>query len=292
MTPSNQLALLIDADYFAFSAAASANKTVIWDDEVVTQWADLAEAKQIFCSQVEMITSRNKRFSLAKPIMCFTDDVNWRTSVLPTYKGDRKGLRGGKPLCYPALKAWVMENFESFERPGLEGDDCMGILSTRPGLVGCTSAVIVSPDKDFKTVPGEFLWTTTGETLHLSVADADYWHMLQTLQGDTTDGYAGCPGIGMDTAKAFLAEPYVAVHVPKVLKSGPRKGETVYEWKQRPLEPHETLWDAIVSLYVKGGQTEEDALVQARVARILRSSDYDFKAKAPILWSPPARKEA
>lgn len=283
---SNQLALLIDADFFAFSAAASVNKSVIWDDELVTQWADLSEAKQIFASQIEQITSRNKRYSMGKPIMCFTDDVNWRTSVLPTYKGDRKGLRGGKPLCYKELKAWVMETYTSFERPTLEGDDCMGILSTRPSLVGCTSAIIVSPDKDFKTIPGEFLYVTTGETLHITQEDADHWHMLQTLMGDTTDGYKGCPGMGKDSAMAFLAEPYMVIHVPKVLKSGPRKGETVYEWKQRPLEPGETLWDAIVALFEKAGETEADALVQARVARILRASDFDFKTKEPILWTP------
>lgn len=286
MSQSNQLALLIDADYYAFSAAAAVNKSVEWEDGIITQWADLEEAKQIFASQIEAIVSRNKRYSLAKPIMCFTDVVNWRTAVLETYKGNRKG---GKPLCYPQLKAWVMETYESFERPGLEGDDCMGILSTKPSLVGCTSAIIVSPDKDFKTIPGEFLYVTTGETLHITKEAADHWHMLQTLAGDTTDGYAGCPGIGMDTARAFLESPYMAITETKVLKSGPNKGQERTNWTTRFPTEGETLWDCIVSLFVKAGLDEEAALVQARVSRILRASDFDFKAKQPILWAP--RKE-
>ena len=31
-----------------------------------------------------------------------------------------------------------------------------------------------------------------------------------------------------------------------------------------------------------------DALVQARVARILRNTDFNFKTKEPTLWTPPS----
>ena len=34
--------------------------------------------------------------------------------------------------------------------------------------------------------------------------------------------------------------------------------------------------------------TEEDALVNARLARILTVDDYDFTKNRPILWSPSA----
>ena len=33
--------------------------------------------------------------------------------------------------------------------------------------------------------------------------------------------------------------------------------------------------------------TEEDALVNARLARILTVDDYDFENKKPKLWTPP-----
>ena len=32
--------------------------------------------------------------------------------------------------------------------------------------------------------------------------------------------------------------------------------------------------------------TEEDALVNARLARILTTEDYDYGKKEPILWTP------
>lgn len=286
-----KLGLLLDADFLAFQAAARVTRVVEWEDGILTTWADLEEAKEAFCSSVEALTSRNKRWSTAKVIMCFTDDHNWRKDVLPSYKAARSGVGKGKPLAYWLLVEWIMENYECFLRPGLEGDDCMGILSTKPSLIGCTHTIIVSPDKDFKTVPGEFFWMTTGETLVLTQEDADYWHMYQTLMGDSTDGYAGCPGMGPGSAAEFLADPYVAIQATKVLKSGPRKGQEETYWTKRPLEPGEDLWDGIVSLFQKAGLTEEDALVQARVARILRASDFDFKEKRPILWTRPAKED-
>jgi DNA polymerase-1 len=42
----------------------------------------------------------------------------------------------------------------------------------------------------------------------------------------------------------------------------------------------------VVSLYAKAGLTEADALRQARLARILRWTDWDNKKKEPILWTP------
>ena len=42
------------------------------------------------------------------------------------------------------------------------------------------------------------------------------------------------------------------------------------------------------SLFKEKGLTEEDALVNARLARILTADDYDFNKKQPKLWSPAA----
>lgn len=282
-----KLGLAIDADYLAYQAAAAASRSVAWEDGYITQYGDLNEAKEIFKNSVAALRERRKAWMAALPIMCFTDDVNWRKSVLESYKA----TRSGKPVVYKFLKEWIMQEYFCFERPGLEGDDIMGILSTKPAIVDCDHVIICSPDKDFNTIPGEFFWMDVKGKDHelktVSVEDADYWHMLQTLAGDATDGYTGCPGIGMDTAAAFLQEPYMAIQVPRELKSGPRKGETVLEWKKRELAEGETLWDAIVSLFVKAGLDEAYALQQARVARILRAEDYDFKNKVPILWEPP-----
>ena len=40
----------------------------------------------------------------------------------------------------------------------------------------------------------------------ISEEDADYFHMMQTLTGDTTDGYPGCPSVGKVTAEKILKD--------------------------------------------------------------------------------------
>ncbi|WP_211876477.1 hypothetical protein [Plastoroseomonas hellenica] len=130
---------------------------------------------------------------------------------------------------------------------------------------------MVSIDKDMKTVPGLYVNADKRDlgALDSSVAQADYWHMYQTLIGDTTDGYTGCPGIGPKKAVAIL-EPFT-------------------DREERPgLVDRAGAWKRIVEVYEKAKLSEAEALVQARVARILRASDYDFKAKAVKLWTPPS----
>lgn len=297
MAKSDQeVILLVDADYFCHHAAAACSSVVEWEDGILEQYADLNEGKRIFEKSLESIRSVRKAFENAHMVMCFTDDVNWRKGIWPDYKRGRKS----KPLAHWSMVEWVKKDFVSFQRPTLEGDDCLGILSTAPQLLkrqlpevkdwNNVRVVIVSCDKDFNTIPGEFLWWDTNAGRHelkvISEAQADHWHMLQTLMGDVTDGYPGCPGIGKDTALEFLKEPYVAFQEGRILKSGPRKGQEVFQWKTRSLTEGETLWDAIVSLYEKAGLTEDDAIVQAQVARICRAEDFDLRNKEVIPWTP------
>jgi DNA polymerase-1 len=140
--------------------------------------------------------------------------------------------------------------------PGLEADDVMGILATRPGV----NCVIVSQDKDMKTLPAT-VWD--GELTTYSEDEADYHHMLQTLTGDTADGYKGCPGLGQVKASKLLNAEYVG-------------GERTVA----------AMWKRVVMAYDRAKLTGADALQQARLARILRYSDWDRQKKEPILWSP------
>lgn len=286
--PIRDLVILHDADWLVHNASSAVTRVVEWEDGILESYADLEEAKQIFLGWLERIHGARKAWADAVPIMTFTDTANWRKSVLPTYKSNRAGT--AKPLAYWKLKEWVMENYECFQRPTLEGDDCMGILSTAPRLVNAKKAIIASPDKDFNTVPGEFFWIDAHCGKHefkvVSEKEADDWHMLQTLMGDTTDGYTGCPGMGKTGAEEFLKEPYMVYQEERILKSGPRKGEVELQWKKRPLAEGETLWQAIVALFNKAGYDEDYALQQARVARICRAEDFNLKTKEVILWTP------
>jgi len=46
------------------------------------------------------------------------------------------------------------------------------------------------------------------------------------------------------------------------------------------------MWKAVVALYDKKGQTEEEAILNCRMARILRVEDYDTENHRVKLWGP------
>ena len=45
-------------------------------------------------------------------------------------------------------------------------------------------------------------------------------------------------------------------------------------------------WKAVVETFEEKELTEKDALVNARLARILTTDDYDHEKREPILWEP------
>ncbi|MCO5735933.1 hypothetical protein [Stenotrophomonas maltophilia] len=256
MTPTT---LLMDADIFAF-AAASANEGVYYfngveNDPVVD--ANLDRALLTVKRRVDEVANQLKG---TRVIVCLTDEENFRYSVYPDYKGNRKNVR--KPSTLRQVKDFLAANYETYKRPGLEADDCMGILSTHPTLIKGRK-IIVSDDKDLGTIPGELhspLKMKVGQVKTVTKWEADRYFMEQTLTGDSTDGYPGCKGIG---AKS----PFV---------TGLKDCKDAKE-----------MWALVKAGFESKGLTEADALVQARCARILRADDWDFKARSVRLWNPP-----
>jgi DNA polymerase-1 len=164
------------------------------------------------------------------------------------------------------MKEWLMDKYgdKVFLRPGLEGDDVLGILATSKTLVK-GPRVAVTLDKDMKSIPCDNYNSKTGSLTTISEREADAFHLRQTLTGDTTDGYPGCPGIGPVKADKFLEHFLDDNSHMTILQA----------WK-----------DIIVPAYVKAGLNESVALTQARVARICRNTDYNYKKKEVILWQP------
>ncbi|WP_319413847.1 hypothetical protein [uncultured Cohaesibacter sp.] len=198
-------------------------------------------------------------------LFVFSDPkVNWRKLFEPTYKEDRKATR--KPLAYWSVREEIEKKFPNTVAPTLEADDLMGILMTTPSDY---ERVLWSLDKDLKQIPG--LHISDDEVVRISKADGDYFHMYQTVAGDITDGYSGCPGVGGTLAERFLKEGTAFEPYKHVLKSGKRKGEEELRWKERPAE---NMWDTVKTLYEKNGSDEDHAIHQARLARILRAEDY------------------
>ena len=125
----------------------------------------------------------------------------------------------------------------------------MGIYATQhPGNI------IVSPDKDMRQIPGKLYNLET--TQDITAEEGAQWHYIQTLAGDQTDGYSGVPGIGVKRAETlFNKEGY--------------------------------NWSTVVTAFEDKGLTEDDALLNARLARILTIDNYDTKDKNPSFGHLP-----
>ena len=166
-------------------------------------------------------------------------------------QADYKGHRNRKkPCAYKRVINKLKTEFEVITMPTLEADDAMGIYATQyPGNI------IVSPDKDMRQIPG-MLYNFEESTL-INPEEGAKWHLIQSAAGDNTDGYAGIPGIGIKRATQMFEE----------------KG---WSWK--------TLLDA----FKEKGLSEEVALTNARLAKILTNEDYDHEKREPVLWNPQA----
>lgn len=159
-----------------------------------------------------------------------------------------KGGRGRKPVTYKPLLEYVIANHKTVMRPTVEADDVMGILATAPKA----NTIIVSSDKDMQTIPGKLY--RNGELKEISAAEADHFWLMQALSGDATDGYKGCPGYGPVKAAAAL-------------KTNPS-------------------FETVTQAYIAAGLTRDDAILNARLARILRYENWDKHKQEVVLWTP------
>lgn len=262
----------------AYRAAAANQTTHDWGDGVVAIETNIEEAKTQLRQQIDLWMSETDADDF---LICLSDDFhNFRKDIDPTYKGNRSTTE--RPELLYKLKDWLAERFPHDRRRTLEADDVMGILATEPHT---GTRIIVSQDKDMRTIPG-YLYRPFDERPQvelISEAEADHYHLYQTLTGDAVDHYPGCPGVGKMKAEAALRSLTGVMPVHREITRGPRKGTIVTEYEPADMD---NPWDVVVSLYLKAGLTAQDALVQARLARILRASDFD--GHRPILWNPEA----
>lgn len=253
---------IFDTDTLIYAAASNSETSIQWTPELFTLHSDLDRAYDLLRRDIDRIM---KEMKADVEIHCFTNyeyEKRWRFKIMPDYKDTREGR---KPVVYFPLRERLSEEYTTFEISGLEGDDVVGVLLTRDDFYPKAAKIAVSLDKDMNTIPGFHLnyndarKTGWWEPRLISEEEADRYHMLQTLTGDRVDGYSGCPGIGPVRGNRILDE-----------------GEGPADW-----------WRLVVETYEDKGLTEEDALMNARVSRILRSEDWDREKKEVRLWTPP-----
>ncbi len=252
--------LLIDGDIVAYQAAASVERVSDFGDSVAVT-ADKGEGMS---ATDDILNGFMEKLNASDAIVCLSDPSHryFRHDFFPEYKASR----GKKPILLAYIKEHLADVWKAKIKPGLEADDVLGILLTNPKMCPGREKVCVTIDKDLRTIPGlHWNWDKEKKPVAVSELEADFKHMHQTLTGDMTDGYKGLPGCGPKGADKVLLGPDGDYPV----------GRRLY-------------WERVVAAYTSKGLTAEDALTQARVARICRHSDYDYTNQKAIPWNPPA----
>ena len=249
------MTLLIDADWLLYAACSACEYDIRWDEWIHTLHLEQSDAKSYMTHQVGKWQDATGHKDV---VMCLSSYPTFRHQLSAEYKANRAGRR--KPLGLRDMRAWLAAQYETMCHVNLEADDVMGILMTNGSYA---DPIMVTADKDMRTVPGALLRMDKMEVNTLDDANRNW--MTQALVGDTSDNYPGLKGFGPVKAEKLLVG-----------------------CKTLP-----AMWDAVVGAYRKGGATFADALLNARMARILRYGDYDFVAGTVELWDPdrdPAMK--
>jgi DNA polymerase-1 len=236
-------------------------KLLIDADYIVYKSCAAAETEVDFGNDVILVTSNfsdaynatqreltkiKNKFGSFSDLILFFSDS---TNFRKKILPEYKGHRNRKKPCgYKRVIEDLKKEYRVIIKPTLEADDSMGVYATK-----YTGNMIVSPDKDMKQIPGKLY--NFDEVFTVSKEEGAKWHLIQSCAGDQTDGYSGVPGIGVKRAESLFNE-------------------------------HGYSWKTAVKAFTDKGLTEEDALVNARLARILTADDYDFDKFQPKLWSP------
>ena len=241
--------MLVDGDLLSYKITSGLEEAINWGNDNWTLWSDFNLAKQLWTQSIAFYMGLTKS---KNPVICFSDEKNFRKQLDSSYKSFRRKIR--KPICYKPLKDWIKKTHVCVWYKNLEGDDAIGLLATGKYKNNC---VIVSGDKDMRTIPS---WQMCIIDDQLEIVDenlADYNFCTQTLKGDSSDGYKGLVGCGSIKASRVLLDK-----------------KTIRD-----------QWEAVLREYTRAKYSIDDAYHQARLARILREGEYDYKLNKPILWS-------
>jgi DNA polymerase-1 len=232
---------LIDSDSLIYKHASINQEVTEWDEETTTTTTDLKRAIRGLKRNIDDIIEATD----ADGYLCvLSPKRTFRYDVLPSYKGNRKAPKHRLELLKP-LRAYLSKKMVTHTPTYTEADDyCVWKMYEEPN-----EWVVCHIDKDLNQATGAHYNYGKLNSYRVTQEEADYVFYMQTLTGDTSDGYKGCPGIG------------------------PKKAEKILQTLD--LANEKEVWEAIVETYEEKGLTEDDALVQARVARMLRPSEYN-----------------
>lgn len=254
MIKKNERTLLVDGDVLLYKFGHRSQNKIVWANDLYSEWlTPLAQTLKEVDTYIKYIQEKTE---CSRVLICLSGSSSkqFRYKLLSTYKHNRKDKV--IPEYLEDIRGHLKKNYFYQQKDILEADDCLGILSTKyPKKV-----VIATIDKDLRQVPGFYFNFNVRKLELISKEEGDRFFYEQCLSGDPIDGYSGVPRIGKVKAKRIIEE---------VFHLGEKK-----------------IWERIVEEYKKKNLAEEYALTQARMARILRCSDWNASKQEPILWKP------
>ena len=244
------MTLLIDADWLIYNSCCACEQDTRWNEWEHTLYSNRLEILNMIENRLDVY--RSIADSKHDIVMCFTSYPTFRHEIFPEYKINRIGKR--KPLALKSVIKEVKERYETVAYENLEGDDVLGLLATNGRY---KDPIIVSVDKDMRTLPCKLIADDSIEHITNKKADRHWFEM--SLAGDSGDGIAGLKGMGMVTASKTLA------NTP---------------------DTRDALWSKVQETYTKKGYSIADAILNARLTRILREGDYNYSTGEVKLWQP------
>ena len=244
------MTLLIDADWLIYNSCCACEEDTRWTEHEHTLHSDERDIMNLIDNRIDVYkTIAGEKHDI---VMCFTSYPTFRHEIFPEYKIHRIGKR--KPLALRSVINNCKKIYDCVSYPNLEGDDVLGLLATNGQY---KNPIIVSVDKDMRTIPCKLI--AAEEVEHITEKKANRHWFEMSIAGDSTDGIVGVKGTGMVTANKLLAD------TPDTI---------------------DALWSKVAETYTKKGYTLADAILNARLTRILREGDYDYNTGEVKLWQP------
>jgi 5'-3' exonuclease len=165
---------LIDADIVAYRCAAATEN----------------ETEDIACWQTSEMMRRILHETNAMQFRAFlTGDNNFRYSVYPEYKANRKDMQ--RPKWLQRVREHLVTDWKASVTDGIEADDALGIAhcSEHDG-----DSIVCSIDKDLLMLPGMHYNFVKGEQRHISPLEGLRNFYGQLIMGDRSDNIPGFDG--------------------------------------------------------------------------------------------------
>lgn len=246
--------LLFDSDILLNRFTVYEQSSVDWDGDGDSRtYAGNIESAVQNC--VQFINRVQEECKADRVAMVFSGYNVFRKDLTPTYKANRTG---SKPLLLPELRKRLTDMYVTFEEDKLEADDLLGLLATNGMIEG--EVVIGTIDKDLLQIPTMVYNWDKKKMTNYSYIQGAIWFYTQALLGDRIDNYKGCWKVGEKTVGSVLEGAY-----------------NEYD-----------MFDQALAAFYQHCHPYEYALLQFRLARILRGDEYNFHTKEIKLWIPPS----